>query len=79
LNAIKEEIKSRGDEAVRRYIPYLQACHPAVRLSAALGLRDVAPKLIAPVLEELIAGHYPGAVELDAKTTLRAMRTEGVI
>ncbi len=78
LNAIKEEIKSRGDEAMRRYIPLLQASHPAVRLSAALGLRDVAPKLTATILEELIAGHYPG-VGSDARTVLWEMRTEGVI
>jgi hypothetical protein len=76
---IFDEIKSRGDEAVQRYIPFLQASHPAVRLSAALALRDVAPKLIAPVLEELVVGHYRGTVEFEARTALWEMRTEGVI
>jgi len=79
LTSAYEEIQTRGDDALQRYIPLLEAPHPAVRLSAALGAQDVALELAVPVLEDLSDGKYGGTIGVNAGMTLDGMRKRGLL
>ncbi len=78
-NAAQEEIQRRGVDAVRRYIPLLKASHPAVRLAAALGAKNIALGEAVPVLEELRQGRYETNTAMNARMTLDGMRKRGLI